>query len=411
MTIYLLAILIILIGSYIFSVWIDLLNIQHISLTIPKEFDGVYDETKYKTSQSYLKENTLFSCIQATFDVLLMLGVILSGALNYLDLFLRGFHLGSILTGVLFIFALIFALQFLHLPFSIIHTFYIEKKYGFNKTTVKTFILDLIKGMVLSLILGGIVLSLILFFFEKSGSRAWLYIWIFITVFQLVLMGIAPIIIMPLFNKFEPLEDGSLKTGIEEYAKKMNFSLSGIFKMDGSKRSSKSNAFFTGIGKWRRIVLLDTLIAKHSDEELISILAHEVGHYQQKHIYKLMGISIITTGFTLWILSLFLNNPALFAAFKIDNLSIYASLILFGFIFTPVEMIFGIISNILSRRYEYSADKFAVSTYPQPETFITALKKLSVDNLSNLTPHPLKVFIEYSHPTVLQRIQAIRNNQ
>ena len=221
-------------------------------------------------------------------------------------------------------------------------------------------------------------------------------------------MFIAPVVIMPIFNKFVPLENGELKGAIEDYAKKQGFKMKGVFSMDGSKRSTKSNAFFTGFGRFRRIVLFDTLISKHTTEELVSILAHEMGHYKKKHILKSIIISILSTGLMFYILSIFMNNPALFHAFQMEHISIYASLFFFGFLYAPIEMILSIFGNMLNRRHEYEADAWAVRTYRRPQSMIAALKKLSVDNLSNLTPHPLKVFLSYSHPPVLERIRSIQ---
>jgi len=300
------------------------------------------------------------------------------------------------------------ASQLLSVPFSVYSTFVIEEKYGFNRTTPKTFILDILKGWILTIILGGIIFSIILWFFDKAGSLAWVYCWLTVVIFQIVVTFFAPIIILPLFNKFHPLEDGELKTAIEEYAQAQKFKLKGIFKMDASKRSTKSNAFFTGFGRYRRIVLFDTLIENQSVEELLSILAHEMGHYKKKHILKSILLSIATTGIMFYILSLFLNNEGLFAAFKMENTSIYASLFFFGFLYTPISMIISIGSKMLSRKHEYEADAYAAQTYRKPESMISALKKLTVDNLSNLTPHPLKVFLTYSHPPVLERIQTLR---
>jgi STE24 endopeptidase len=230
-----------------------------------------------------------------------------------------------------------------------------------------------------------------------------------VVLFQIVLLFLAPVIIFPLFNKFYPLEDGELKTAIEDYARSQHFKMRGIFKMDASKRSTKSNAFFAGFGRFRRIVLFDTLIDRHTVDELVSVLAHEMGHYKRKHILKSILISVMTTGLVFFVLSLFINNKGLFSAFKMQHTSIYASLFFFAFLYSPINLAISIFSNILSRRHEYEADAYAVSTYRKPESMISALKKLTVDNLSNLTPHPLKVFLSYRHPPVLERIRAIRN--
>jgi STE24 endopeptidase len=303
---------------------------------------------------------------------------------------------------------LLFLSQILSIPFSLYKTFVIEEKYGFNRTTLKTFTADILKGWGIGLVLVTIVFSCLIWFFEKAGNLGWLYAWLSVTVFEVLMIFIAPAIIMPLFNKFTPLDAGSLREEIEKYAASQGFKLKGIYKMDGSKRSSKSNAFFTGLGKYKMIVLFDTLIEKHGVDELVSVLAHETGHYRKKHIAKSFVLSFLTMGLMFLILSFFINNPRLFAAFGMNNVSVYASLIFFGFLYTPINFIFSILGNILSRKHEYEADLYAVTTYNKPGSMVLALKKLAVHNLSNLTPHPWKVFLDYSHPPVLDRIKAIR---
>lgn len=408
MNIYLMIILFILIGNYLLDIVLETLNVRHVKTELPKEFVGYYDAEKYKKAQNYLKENTRFGIITDTITTPILLVFILLGGFNFVDQIARNFQFGSILTGLIFAGILMFASQIISIPFSIYSTFVIEEKYGFNRTTVKTFILDILKSWLLTVIIGGSIFLVILWFFNKAGDWAWVYCWIAVVLFQIILTFIAPIVIMPLFNKFFPLEDGELKTGIENYAKSQHFKMKGVFKMDASKRSTKSNAFFTGFGKFRRIVLFDTLIKKHTVDELVSVLAHEMGHYKKKHILKSILISIITTGLMFFILSLFINNQGLFSAFKMQHTSIYASLFFFAFLYTPINMVISIFSNILSRKHEYEADTYAVTTYGKPESMISALKKLTVDNLSNLTPHPLKVFLNYSHPPVLERIQSMR---
>lgn len=411
MNVYLVIILAILIGDYVLNLVIEKLNIRHLKTELPGEFQGYYDADKYKQAQNYLKENTRFETITDTISLAIILTFILAGGFNLVDRWARNFHLGPISTGLIFAGVLLLAFQIIHLPFSAYHTFLIEEKYGFNRTTVKTFILDILKSWLLTVLIGGAAFSGILWFFGKAGNLAWLYCWIAITLFQIFLLFIAPVVIMPLFNKFIPLEEGELKKAIEDYAESQDFKMKGVFKMDGSKRSTKSNAFFTGFGKFRRIVLFDTLIEKHSVDELVSVLGHEMGHYKKKHILKSMLISILTTGLMFFILSLFINNRGLFSAFQMEKTSIYASLFFFAFLYVPISMIFSILANVLSRKHEYEADAYVVSTYRKPEAMITALKKLSVDNLSNLTPHPLKVFLQYSHPPILERVQAIRKSE
>ncbi len=375
---------------------------------MPKEFEDYYDAEKYKKAQNYLKENTRFGIIVDSIITPITVAFILIGGFNYVDQIARGFQISPIPTGLVFAGILMIASQILSIPFSIYSTFVIEEKYGFNLTTAKTFILDILKSWFLTAIIGGIIFAVILWFFDRTGNMAWVYCWIVVVIFQIVLTFFAPVVILPLFNKFYPLEDGELKTSIENYAKSQDFRLKGVFKMDASKRSTKSNAFFTGFGKYRRIVLFDTLIKKHTVDELVSILAHEMGHYKKKHILKSIIISIITTGFMFFILSLFINNEGLFQAFKMENTSIYASLFFFAFLYSPINMFISILSNMLSRKHEYEADAYASETYGKFESMISALKKLTVDNLSNLTPHPLKVFLSYSHPPVLKRIQSLK---
>ncbi len=408
MNLFLIIILFILIGDYALGLVVDALNVKHLKTDLPGAFSGYYDGEKYRKSQQYLKENTRFELITGSISTPAVITFILLGGFNWVDQWSRSFHWGPIATGLIFAAILLFGSQILSLPFSIYGTFVIEEKYGFNKTTPKTFVLDILKGWLLAIIIGAPLFSAVLWFFEQTGPMAWAYCWGALTVIQVFLMFIAPVVIMPIFNKFVPLEEGELKSAIEDYAKKQGFKMKGVFSMDGSKRSTKSNAFFAGFGRFRRIVLFDTLISKHTTEELVSILAHEMGHYKKKHILKSIIISILSTGLMFYILSIFMNNPALFAAFQMEHISIYASLFFFGFLYAPIEMILSIFGNMLSRHHEYEADAWAVRTYQRPQSMIAALKKLSVDNLSNLTPHPLKVFLSYSHPPVLERIRAIQ---
>ena len=408
MNAFLIIILVILVGDYVLGLVVDILNVKHLKTQLPEAFSGYYDAEKYKKSQEYLKENTQFGLITGSIATPAIIAFILLGGFNRVDLWARSLEWGPIATGLIFAAILLLGSQILSLPFSIYGTFVIEEKYGFNKTTPKTFVTDILKGWLLAVVIGAPVFSAILWFFEQTGPMAWLYCWAALTVIQVFLMFIAPVVIMPIFNKFIPLEQGDLKVAIEDYAKKQGFKMKGIYTMDGSKRSTKSNAFFTGFGRFRRIVLFDTLVSKHTKEELVSILAHEMGHYKKKHILKSILISIFSMGLMFYILSIFMNNPALFEAFRMEHISIYAGLFFFGFLYTPIEMVLSVFGNMLSRRHEYEADAYAVRTYKRPQSMIAALKKLSVDNLSNLTPHPLKVFLFYSHPPVLERIRSIQ---
>lgn len=384
------------------------LNLQALSQKVPNEFEGVYDEDTYAKSQKYTRVNTKFGFITGTFDLLLLLIFWFAGGFNWLDQWARGFEFGVIGTGLIFIGALVLAKIVISLPFSIYSTFVIEERFGFNKTDAKTFTADRLKGLLLSILIGAPLLAGIIAFFEYGGTWAWLYAWLAVTTFSLVMQYIAPTWIMPLFNKFEPLEDGELRQAIEAYAETVNFPLQGIYVMDGSKRSSKSNAFFTGFGKNKRIALFDTLIENHTTEELVAVLAHEIGHYKKKHIVKNMTISILHTGIMFALLSIFLQVPALFDAFFMEQMSVYAGLLFFGMLYSPVETLLGIGMQMMSRKHEYEADEFAAKTISESEEMVNVLKKLSKDNLSNLTPHPFYVFLNYSHPPVLRRIAAIR---
>jgi STE24 endopeptidase len=387
---------------------VKILNLQHLNPILPKEFAGIFDSEKYKTSQNYTRDKTKLSLITSSVSIIITIPFILLGGFNIVDTISRSFGFGEIISGLFFVGILSFASSILALPAELYDTFVLEERYGFNKTTIKTFVIDKIKGLVLGIIIGIPIFSLIIWFFLKFGKGAWLNVWIAITCIQMLLMYIAPTFIMPLFNKFSPLEDGELKEKIESYAKKYNFKLKGIFTMDGSKRSAKSNAFFTGFGKNRRIVLFDTLIEQQTTDGLLAILAHEMGHYKKGHIFKTIIISILHMGFMLFVISLFINNQKLFDAFKMENLSVYASLLFFMFLYSPISTILGVVMSYFSRKNEYEADQFAIETTGLKDEFIGALKQLSVENLSNLTPHPLNVFLNYSHPPVLQRIEAIR---
>lgn len=409
MNIYLVVILFVIIGNYLLDIIVEALNVRHTSTGLPEEYKGYYDAEKYKKSQDYLKENTRFEIITDTITTPITVAFILVGGFNFADQIARSLTFGPILTGLVFAAILMLISQTISIPFSIYATFVIEEKYGFNRTTVKTFVLDILKSWMLTAVIGGVVFSIILWLFGKAENWAWVLCWAVVILFQIVLTFLAPVVILPLFNKFYPLEDGDLKRAIEDYAASQHFKVKGVFKMDASKRSTKSNAFFTGFGRFRRVVLFDTLIERHTADELVSVLAHEVGHYKKKHILKSILIWIITTGLMFFVVSLFMNNKGLFAAFKMQNTSIYASLIFFAFLYAPINLLISIFGKILSRRHEYEADKYAVTTYGKPESMISALKKLTVDNLSNLTPHPLKVFLTYSHPPVLERIKSIRD--
>ncbi|MDR1784488.1 MAG: M48 family metallopeptidase [Endomicrobium sp.] len=407
MNIYTFLILSLIITIYSIQTIADLLNIKNISTSIPLEFEGYYDKEKYVKSQEYLKEKTKFSIVSSTFFLAVQIIFITLGGFNYLDTRVVSFGFGSILTGLIFAGTLFFTFEILKIPFSLYSVFVIEERFGFNRMNIKTFITDSLKSWFVTAIIGSIIFVATLWLFINTCKYAWLYAFTVIVVFEIFITFVAPVVIMPLFNKYTTLENGELKDTIEKYAKKENFKMKGLFRMDGSKRSTKSNAFFTGIGKFRRIVLFDTLIQKHSVDELTSILAHEMGHFKLGHILKHMIFSFVSTLIMLFILSLFINEVWLYDAFLMNTQPMYAGIIFSSFLYEPISIIISIISNYFSRKHEYEADAYAVKTYRKPEVMINALKKLSVDNLSNLYPHKFKVFLEYSHPPVLERIKAI----
>ncbi len=408
MNTWLLIILIILLSSYVLETVVSSFNLKALRPELPEEFNDVFDHEEYAKSQNYTRTTTRFSLIENTFSTTLTLLFLILGGFNLIDIFARGFGFGSIATGLIYTGSLLALTMLIGLPFSIYSTFVIEEKFGFNKTTTKTFVLDLLKSILLTIIIGGPVLALVLWFFERTGSLAWVWCWIGIVIISIILQFLAPVIIMPLFNKFTPLEEGPLKDEIIDYAERESFRIQGIFTMDGSKRSTKLNAFFTGFGRFRKIVFFDTLIEKLSIKEIVAVLAHEMGHYKHHHLLKMIGASILQTGIMFFFLSLVINNKGLFAAFGMDHVSIYASLIFFGFLFTPVNLITSIVLHIFSRRHEFEADNYAAQSTKSPENLVSALKILTQSNLSNLTPHPFFVFLHYSHPPILDRITALR---
>jgi STE24 endopeptidase len=285
----------------------------------------------------------------------------------------------------------------------------IEERFGFNRTTPRTFFLDLVKGLGLALLLGGLLLAAILALFQYAGTYAWLYCWAAVVMFSLAMQYIAPTWIMPLFNKFKSIESGELKEAILKYTHSVNFPIKKVFVMDGSRRSSKSNAYFTGFGHNKRVALYDTLIAQHSVPEMVAVLAHEVGHYKKRHIIQGTIINILHTGAVFYLLSLFMHSSGLYQAFYMNQESIYAGLLFFGLLYAPIELVLSVVMQRISRKNEYVADRFAAETIDNPRSLIDALKKLHATNLSNMTPHPFYVFLNYSHPPLLQRVQAIHD--
>ena len=401
-------ILVAIILDFVLGVVANLLNLRALKLELPAGLEDVYDPEEYRSSQEYTRTNTRFEFVTDIFGLAVILSFWFSGGFNYLDQMVRSWGLIPIVNGLLYIGIILIAYSLLRLPFSIYATFVIEERFGFNKTTLRTFILDIFKGMGLTLLLGFPLLAGVLALFEYASPFAWLYCWIAVTLFSLAVQFVAPTWIMPLFNKFTPMEPGELKDAILNYSRSVKFPVKNVFVMDGSRRSTKSNAFFTGFGRNKRIALFDTLIANHSIPELVAILGHEIGHYKKKHILQGTVIGILHTGVIFFLLSFFLDSPGLYQAFYVEQQSVYTGLLFFGLLYTPIEMLLSMALQMLSRRNEYQADHFAAATGDEPDSLINALKKLSADNLSNLTPHPFYVFLNYSHPPLLKRIRAVR---
>ena len=408
MNIYLLIILSALIGEFLLRTLVRVLNLKALDPGLPNEFQGYYDEEKYARSQEYTRVNTRFAFFTTSFDLIVILVFILFGGFNFVDQIIRGFGLSTLPSGLAFFGILFFASDLISTPFSLYQNFVIEEDFGFNKMTLKTFILDKLKGYLLTLALGGVFLTAILFFFEKTGEYGWLYAWGIIGLFMILIQPLFTLVIAPMFNKFTPLEKGELRTAIENYAQKVGFPLSRIDVMDGSKRSAKSNAYFSGFGKQKRIALFDTLLEKHSNDEMVAILAHEVGHYKKHHIKVGILISILHTGLLFWLLSIFIDNPGLFEAFQMKEISVYGGLTFFMILYSPVELVLSVIMNAVSRRNEFQADAYSAKTTEKSEHLISGLKNLSVSNLGNLTPHSLAVLLDHSHPPVLERITALK---
>lgn len=403
--IFLLAALI-LVADYGLDFLIARKNLGALSPELPQEFQGIYDSERYQKSQNYQREQTRLALASGAASAALFLALLLSGALPAVDEWLRSFGRGPATTGLLFFACIGVASSLIDLPFSIYSTFSIEERFGFNRTNAKTFILDRLKGMLLTILIGAPVVVVALWFFHRVGPSAWLWVWLGLVLLQVLLMFLAPALIMPLFYKFEPLPDGELKREILALGSRLGFPLEGVYRMDGSRRSTKANAFFTGFGKFRRIVLFDTLIEKHSVPELLAVMAHEIGHFKRRHIWRSFAIGVATQGLTIWLASLVIfASPWLHSeSFPSLHLGAFLAMILFQ----PLSRIVSLGQHWLSRKHEFEADAYAAEAMGTGKDLIVALKKLSADSLSNLTPHPWKVLFDYTHPTVLARVEALR---
>ncbi|MCP4054984.1 MAG: M48 family metallopeptidase [Mesoflavibacter sp.] len=393
--------------NFIIDKILDALNAKHYKDQLPEELQDVYDEDEYKKSQRYKATNYRFGILTSTFSFVLTLAFFFLDGFAFVDQLTRQITDHNILVTLIFFGIIMIGSDILTTPFSYYKTFVIEEQFGFNKTTKTTFILDKIKGWLMTIIVGGIILGIITWFYHTTKDLFWIYAWILVSVFTIFINLFYSRLIVPVFNKQTPLEDGSLRDAISKYAESAGFNLDKIFIIDGSKRSTKANAYFSGFGNEKRVTLYDTLVNDLDEDEIVAVLAHEVGHYKKKHIIFNLISSILLTGFTFFILSLLIDNPMLSEALGVQETSFHIGLIAFGILYSPLSEITGLIMNWFSRKFEYQADDYAKNTY-KAEPLITSLKKLSKNSLSNLTPHPAYVFMHYSHPTLLERIKNLK---
>lgn len=399
-------ILIIPVTGFIVERYLDHLNTTMWSDTLPEKLKGICDEEEYRKTQLYQKDNNRLSFWSSSFNLAVILVMIIAGGFAMIDTLARTFSMNTVIISLVFFGIIGFASDLINIPFSCYDTFVIEKKYGFNTMTFRTFITDHIKSWFIALLIGIPVLGLITLFYYKTGNNFWLYAWGLITVFSVFINLFYSELIVPLFNKQTPLQEGSLRTLIETFAQKTGFKLKNIYIIDGSKRSTKANAYFSGFGPKKRIVLYDTLQKELTEEEIVAVLAHEIGHYKKKHVLLTLLFSVLLTGFMLFLFSLVVNNPELSQAIGSKNTSFHLGLMVFGILYSPLSLLIGLLTNFTSRKNEFAADRFVRENF-RPEILAEALKKLSVKNLSNMMPHPAYVFFHYSHPPLLRRLEKL----
>lgn len=398
----------IIIFNFVLERVLGFLNTSRMDSELPEEVKDVYEPEQYKKSQEYKKTNDRFGMITSTFSLLVILFMLFFAGFSYADRIARSMTQSPVLIALIFFGMLMLASDIINTPFAVYDIFVIEEKFGFNKTKPVTFIFDKLKSWLLAAVIGGGLLALVIWFYLQTKSLFWIYAWIAISVFMIFMTMFYSTLIVPLFNRQTPLEEGELRNAIRKLSEKAGFRLQNVFVIDSSKRSTKSNAYFSGLGAKKRIVLFDTLIQDLSVNEIVAVLAHEIGHYKKKH--TLIGIitGIIQTGITLFIFSLLVDNPQLTRALGSTQPSFHMGLIAFGILYSPISLISGLLMNVVSRKNEFEADRFTAE-YDLQNDLISGLKKLSGKNLTNLTPHPAYVLFHYSHPTLLQRIRALKS--
>lgn len=396
-----------LVADYVVDRVAEARNLRALRGEPPPGFETVYDLETYRRSQRYTRERTRLGTVSQSVDLLTLLAFWGFGGFGLLAGWVSGMAGGPVVQGLVFVAVLGVARGLIDLPFVLYATFVIEARYGFNRSTLRTFLADMAKGLLLALGLGGPALAVVIAFFAYAGDLAWVYAWAAAVAFSVALEFVVPTWIMPLFNRFTPLEDGELRTAISAYAASVRFPLRSVMVMDGSRRSTKANAFFTGFGGNKRIALFDTLIAQHATPELVAVIAHEVGHYKKRHVLQGLILSVVHTGVLFFLLSQFLTREGLFTAFGVHEHSVYAGLVFFGLLLTPVEAVLSLGLHALSRRHERQADAFAAQTTGNPDAMVKALVTLARTTLTNLTPDPLYVLLHYSHPPLVQRVAAL----
>ena len=386
---------------------LESLNSKHMSPVLPDSLKGIYEEKEYSRFQSYKRENGRLDSWSSGVGFVVMIVFLVAGGFGWYNSWVVSLTDSVVWQTILFVVGLSVVSSVLDIPFDYYATFRIEEKYGFNKTTRRVYWLDTVKELFLSLVLGGVLLALVVWFYTWAGTYFWLYAWGAVTLFSVFMAMFYSQLIVPLFNKQTPLQEGSLRNKIQAFAGKVGFKLDNIYVIDGSKRSTKANAYFTGLGPKKRVVLYDTLIDELTEEEIVAVLAHEVGHYKKRHTLRSMVVSMIQMGVLFWLFSLCVNNVALSEALGGDRAYFQMGLIAFAILYSPVNLILGVGMNVWSRNNEYEADAFAARYY-EGDYLVSGLKKISVKSLSNLTPHPLYEYIYYSHPSLLKRIDAIK---
>ena len=392
--------------NYLFSTVLDFINGKNWKTEIPPVMKDFYHEDKYLKAKNYSKEKGKVSLISSTLSTLITLLFLVFDGYGWLDNFISLYYDIPFLKSGVFFLVLFILSDFISIPFSCYNTFVIEEKYGFNKTTVKTFVLDKIKGYLLTLIIGGVLLFGAIYIVSLLENGFWVWLWLSLSVIMLLVNMFYADLIVPIFNKLTPLENGSLREKIESYTNKVGYSLKNIYIIDGSKRSSKANAFFSGLGPRKTIALYDTLVEKHTEEELVAVLAHEVGHYKKKHVFTSLFLTIFQLGLMCFLLETCLKVGEISQALGGKEMVFHLGLVAFGILYSPLGTILSILMNINSRKNEFEADHYAKTTYSGVALEL-ALKKLSVDSLSNLYPHPFYTFIHYSHPPLLKRLSAL----